>query len=288
MKNPLFAWFCSIPFLLLLPCLSVIGFQGADTALKNKSCGVEDFLPVILEKQISADMEAETIKCQAVIARSNLYRHLDQGEEFLSEIAWAMGTQGMIAGQLDLSVLTDNLGKNPLGKFRKASEETEGIVLQEKGNWRLVPYHELSNGKTRNGEEVFHDSAYAYLQSVESERDQEAEGYLNSRYLTTDQVPKNLKISYRDSVGYVLSLSADGKPIEGEAFRDGMGLSSADFTIQKIGNQYRFLCKGKGHGLGLSQYGANELAKEGVSFEEILKYYFPALDLMKIEMGESS
>ena len=58
-----------------------------------------------------------------------------------------------------------------------------------------------------------------------------------------------------------------------------MGLSSSDFTIQKVGDRYRFLCKGKGHGIGFSQYGGNVLAKNGKNYAEILNYYFPAMIL---------
>ena len=57
-----------------------------------------------------------------------------------------------------------------------------------------------------------------------------------------------------------------------------MGLSSADFTVQKLNGKIRFLCRGKGHGLGFSQYGGNELAKEGKNYKEILTAYFPEMN----------
>ena len=59
----------------------------------------------------------------------------------------------------------------------------------------------------------------------------------------------------------------------------GMGLASSDFSIQKTGKKVRFLCRGKGHGLGFSQYGGNELAKNGSSWKEILEEYFPEMDI---------
>ena len=86
----------------------------------------------------------------------------------------------------------------------------------------------------------------------------------------------------RDSAGYVTELLADGKTLEGESFRKGMGLTSANFTIQNIGNQVRFLCKGRGHGMGFSQYGGNELAKISNCAEEILAYYFPSMEIQEI------
>ena len=94
---------------------------------------------------------------------------------------------------------------------------------------------------------------------------------------------KELEIKSRDSAGYVTELLADGKVLEGESFRMGMGLSSANFTIQTIGNKVRFLCKGKGHGLGFSQYGGNEMAKNSKTEEEILEYYFPEMEIVEID-----
>ena len=60
----------------------------------------------------------------------------------------------------------------------------------------------------------------------------------------------------------------------GRAFAQGMGLSSSDFSIQKVGGEFRFLCKGRGHGLGFSQYGGNQLAREGKNWKEILEHIF--------------
>ena len=74
---------------------------------------------------------------------------------------------------------------------------------------------------------------------------------------------------------------ADEDILEGEAFAQGMGLSSSDFSIQKVGGEFRFLCKGRGHGLGFSQYGGNQLAREGKNWKEILNTYFPLMDITK-------
>ena len=93
-------------------------------------------------------------------------------------------------------------------------------------------------------------------------------------------------IKNRDSAGYVTALTADGYWLEGEAFRKGMHLASGNFSMQKIGKAVRFLCKGKGHGLGFSQYGGNEMAKAGSSWEEILTAYFPEMQIEDIEDAE--
>lgn len=113
--------------------------------------------------------------------------------------------------------------------------------------------------------EVFHNEDDSYLRSVHSLVDKNAKDYLNSVYINKNVLPERIEIKSRDSAGYVTEILADGKVLEGEAFRKGMGLTSSNFTIQKSGKEIRFLCRGKGHGLGFSQYGGNEMAKESAS-----------------------
>ena len=119
--------------------------------------------------------------------------------------------------------------------------------------------------------------------SVHSLVDKNAKDYLNSVYINKNVLPERIEIKSRDSAGYVTEILADGKVLEGEAFRKGMGLTSSNFTIQKSGKEIRFLCRGKGHGLGFSQYGGNEMAKESANAKEILQYYFPEMDVLNIK-----
>ena len=131
--------------------------------------------------------------------------------------------------------------------------------------------------------EVFHNEDDSYLRSVHSLVDKNAKDYLNSVYINKNVLPERIEIKSRDSAGYVTEILADGKVLEGEAFRKGMGLTSSNFTIQKSGKEIRFLCRGKGHGLGFSQYGGNEMAKESANAKEILQYYFPVMDVVNIK-----
>ena len=92
-----------------------------------------------------------------------------------------------------------------------------------------------------------------------------------------------MKVAEREDSGYVVSLMADENILEAESFVTGMGIASSDFSIQKMGEKVRFLSKGKGHGIGFSQYGGNELAKEGKSWKEILGTYFPLMEITEVE-----
>ena len=276
MKKSFFPGTTGVFCLFFIPYMITIIFNGVDTTLINRKFDVETILPVIVAEQIGDNYELETIKAQAVIARSNLYRTVKEQKSLnsvLNQIRDEIKNKSLKS--LYLLIMQD--------KYERAVKETKGKVITWENKLKLVPYHEVSAGDTRDGEEVFHSEGDAYLKSVHSSVDKKSEDFLNSVYINKNILPKELEIKSRDSAGYVTELLADGKVLEGESFRMGMGLSSANFTIQTIGNKVRFLCKGKGHGLGFSQYGGNEMAKNSKTEEEILEYYFSEMEIVEID-----
>lgn len=259
----------------LLPYLSVSVINGSERILLNYRPDSEVYLTAVLSCQISPDYELQTVEAQAVIARSNLFRKFAEEENRL-DVLREMGKS--IKNQWKWWI-SDEI-------YEDAVENTEGKVLLVDGKLDLVPYHEISGGTTRDGETVFGSSEYQYLKSVDSSADKNSPDYFSSTYISERQLPKELEIKERDSAGYVLSLQADDKILEGEMFALGMGLPSSNFSIQKTGSKVRFLCRGKGHGLGFSQYGGNELAKDGSLWEEILEEYFPKMEISTYDRND--
>ena len=271
MKRKIIPGFTGILWMYLIPYLCTVMVNGAETALINRKFDVELILPAVVASQISDDYELETIKAQAVISRSEFYRRSETEEKkkILQEICEKLHPTYYLL-HINSSL------------YEKAVADTAEKVLTLQEKLKLLPYHEISAGRTRDGEDTLKSSEYSYLKSVESKMDKNAEEYFKSTYIKARQMPENLKIEKRDQAEYVTELLADGKKIEGEAFRQGLGLSSSNFTIQKIGDELRFLCKGKGHGLGFSQYGGNELVKKGSTYAEILEIYFPGMKITDI------
>lgn len=259
----------------LLPYLSVSVINGSERILLNYRPDSEVYLTAVLSCQISPDYELQTVEAQAVIARSNLFRKFAEEENRL-DVLREMGKS--IKNQWKWWI-SDEI-------YEDAVENTEGKVLLVDGKLDLVPYHEISGGTTRDGETVFGSSEYQYLKSVDSSADKNSPDYFSSTYISERQLPKELEIKERDSAGYVLSLQADDKILEGEMFALGMGFPSSNFSIQKTGSKVRFLCRGKGHGLGFSQYGGNELAKDGSLWEEILEEYFPEMEISTYDRND--
>ena len=269
MKGRKQSWVTKIFLLLTLPYLVTVFVNGPEAVSVNKTTDMENILPIILRGQISPEHQIETIEAQAVIARSNFMRKIQEQKD-----------TGSILREISNNVKQNGrVWKIPEVCYETAVKNTQGQILTVDGELKLVPYHEISAGETRDGEEAFHDSQYAYLKSVDSSADKDAAEYLSSTYVSEQQLPKELTISGRDRSGYVQSLMADENILEGTAFASGMGIASPAFSMQKLDDRMRFLSKGKGHGLGFSQYGGDALAKEGKTWQEILHIYFPLMEI---------
>lgn len=269
MKGRKQSWVSKIFLLLTLPYLVTVFVNGPEAVSVNKTTDMENILPIILRGQISPEHQIETIEAQAVIARSNFMRKIQEQKD-----------TGSILREISNNVKQNGrVWKIPEVCYETAVKNTQGQILTVDGELKLVPYHEISAGETRDGEAAFHDPQYAYLKSVDSSADKDATEYLNSTYVSEQQLPKDLTISLRDKSGYVQSLMADENILEGTAFASGMGIASPAFSMQKLNDRIRFLSKGKGHGLGFSQYGGDALAKEGKTWQEILHIYFPLMEI---------
>ena len=269
MKGRKQSWVTKIFLLLTLPYLVTVFVNGPEAVSVNKTTDMENILPIILRGQISPEHQIETIEAQAVIARSNFMRKIQEQKD-----------TGSILREISNNVKQNGrVWKIPEVCYETAVKNTQGQILTVDGELKLVPYHEISAGETRDGEAAFHDPQYAYLKSVDSSADKDSTEYLNSTYVSEQQLPKDLTISLRDKSGYVQSLMADENILEGTAFASGMGIASPAFSMQKLDDRMRFLSKGKGHGLGFSQYGGDALAKEGKTWQEILHIYFPLMEI---------
>ena len=106
--------------------------------------------------------------------------------------------------------------------------------------------------------------------------------YYRDIKLTEDNFFDKVKIASRDSAGYVLEVKLDNTIVSGEEFAKVAGLPSNHFYIEDYEGNARIICNGSGHGLGLSQYGANAMAENGSSYKEILEHYYTGISFMNI------
>ena len=197
---------------------------------------------------------------------------------------------------MDQAFITPEKAKEKWGndaeKFEKKLRDCVKAVIYKKVTYQGEPastvYHAISSGKTEKAADIW-GGDYPYLVSVDSSFDKLSANYLSEAKFTTDELKNKLKnfvtiteatgngISdiKRTESGSVTSLTVWGKSISGIDFRKALELRSADFDVEYKDGAYFFTVRGYGHGIGMSQNGANYLAQQGKSFEEILLHYYP-------------
>ena len=222
----------------------------------KEEISMEEYVLEVTAAELSADTEEEAVKAQMVLVRTNAYRQFLAGK--------VREKERMSLTEMELNGYGD--------KFRKAQKATRGQILTYDGEPILASYHKISAGQTRNGREVFHSDQYPYLGSKACPGDRDAPDYRQS--IQIDDSWKDMEIEEKDSAGYVLRLKREDTEMSGEEFRMKLVLPSAAFRLEKNGDGIFVITSGSGHGLGMSQYTARQLAKNGTGYQEILAYFF--------------
>ena len=224
---------------------------------------MEEYIIGVTAAQIPLEYELEAIKAQMVIARTNLLYEMQEGK------VWD-GNYLTLAG-LELEGVAD--------KFLLAQKETQGEKLLYDGKPIMASFHALSAGQTRDGKEVFQAEGYDYLKSKTCPSDKKAEEYKTSIQISDEW--RELEVTGRDSAGYVQQLMFEETYVSGEEFRTLLGLPSANFEIEKKEDGIFVTTYGIGHGLGMSQHTAQQLALTGKSYKDILLYFYDGVEITK-------
>lgn len=250
---------------------------------------LEDYLPGVMVCQMDGDYEMEALKCQAVIARTYVYRLMDGREEIYEEeldMDYLGEGEGSLSGDR-MKLLTR------LERCQEAAEATKGIVMKYEDRYLLPLFHGMSAGRTRNG-----DLDFPYLQSAESVADTKRDHYMQvlewsrgtfaaaisqipgSPGVTAEQLPGQIQTVKKDDAGYMVEMKIGTGTYSGDEIQAALGLNSPSFSIEGEGDVIRVRVRGKGHGYGLSQAGADSMAKEGWGYEEILNHYYKNISLI--------
>lgn len=252
----------------------------------------EDYIFGVVAAEMPASYEAEALKAQAVAAYTYAcyYRNANQNGEYDLSTDYTVSQ----------CYITRDEAKEKWGS--KADEYTEKIEsavkavgsskLKYNGEIILAVYHAISAGKTESCSNVWGKN-YPYLKSVDSSFDKNAEKYEQK----TEFAESELKEKFGDSIkwsgkpenyfgkttltdaGYVKEITICDKKTDGTDVRNHLDLRSACFKVDYENGKFVFTTYGYGHGVGMSQNGANALAKQGKSCEEILLHYYSGCEL---------
>lgn len=253
---------------------------------------LEDYLLGVVLAEMPASFEFEALKAQAVCARTfTLKRYFSaNSHEGEATICDDIGhCQAYITTDAYLKRYPDN--DWAVDKIRQAVKETRGEVITLDGQLIEPVYHSTCGGHTESSQMVW-GHEHCYLQGVPCLWDSRSPYYrkvLNmsiedfQRILNLDTqtspIPRQLKLTKNGTV----ALIAWGKNVmNGQQVRQALKLPSPRFTIAVNGDTVAITTMGSGHGVGLCQYGANGLAKQGKNYREILHYYYQDITLYRV------
>lgn len=254
-----------------------------------------DYLAGILAEEISEECEPETLKAQAVVIRTQIYRTLEDSED-----------KTLTESYLSRDEMEDKWGAENYGeyyeKYIRAVEETDDTVVMYGDAYAWTPFHQSSNGMTRSAAEVLGSNDYPYIAVRECPLDKEADDEIQTftfpyteiqslcrDFLVAEEDEDKAAQGYTyddfevrscDSAGYVSELRMGNTICTGDQFRDALSLPSSAFSFsEEDDDNIKITTTGKGHGLGMSIWTADQMAKEGKTFEEILAFFFEGTEL---------
>lgn len=254
--------------------------------------------------EMPASFSMEALKAQAVAAHTYAVRQreneLDNPTPELCG-AYISNDSSKYQAFLDKEQAEQLFGSNFNEYYNKISEAVSSVsdeILVYNDEPIAAAFHSISSGKTESAENIFGSPA-DYLVSVESTEDINAPDYFKEYTFTSDEIAARLKESYpeiqlsddksswlsvkkRTASDTVISLDAGNINISGWEFRNIFSLRSAAFDIAYDNGVFTISTKGCGHGVGMSQYGAEAMAQQGASYDEILKHYYKGAEIKKI------
>lgn len=251
---------------------------------------IDEYLKCVVAAEMPADFEEEALKAQAVAARTYLKTHMlnEPPEEHKGAAVCADSAhcQAYISEAERRASWGDNANAN-WEKISEAVEDTGNLIMTYDGAPISAVYHSSSSGRTERAADVWGEDI-PYLQSVESEGDLRSPKYKSEVRMSADDFKRIASENIEDidwnsglygnisrsKAGGIVTLDVGGKSIRGTEFRKMFDLNSTNVELSGDSENIIMSVKGYGHGVGMSQYGANYFASEGEKFEEILKTYY--------------
>lgn len=250
----------------------------------------EDYIVGVLAGEMPVSFELEALKAQAVAARSYVMKKIEYNKDKEYDVVDTVMNQVYLDDEHLQEVWKDDYTNN-INKIKQAVLETFNEYLEYDGKVVDAMFFSTSVGATENSEEVF-TSKVPYLRSVESTWDSISPVYEVNYTFSLEDFYNKLNLNYSEtlnielldttSTGRVKKLKINGVTLEGNTVVTNLKLKSNHFTIKLDNNKIYITTKGYGHGVGMSQYGAQAMALKGYKYDEILKYYYQGVEIKRI------
>ncbi len=246
---------------------------------------LEDYVIGVVASEMPVTFQPEALKAQAIASRTFAMKKTSEGAILINSTSNQVYKSESQMKQMWGSSYTTNYNK-----IKSAVNSTQGLVLTYNGKYIDALYHSISNSKTEMPKYVW-GSNLPYLQSVNSNWDTKVKGFetstnisystLSSKLGKTINKSTEFKILSETVSGRVENIKIGDSTYSGVKLRSLLGLRSTDFNIVKGDNSVTVTTRGLGHGVGMSQNGANEAAKEGYTYKQILQHYYTGISIVK-------
>lgn len=264
---------------------------------------MEEYIIGVVSAEMPASFEIEALKAQAVASRTYIHYKktlLDNGKsDGVHDEALVCDKYTHCKAYIDLETSNpwgDNYDKYKT-KISKAVSDTNGEIIVYKEDPIAAVFHSASSGNTENSEDVW-GGEFPYLVSVESEGSKDSPKYESEKKVSFSEfedkiraksseiiLPENknswFTASTRSESGGIIEVYIGGILFTGSTIREMFELNSTNFTVSFDDKNVIFKTKGYGHGVGMSQYGANGLAKDGKDHKEILTWYYKETEIIE-------
>ena len=293
-RNKIKLFFAFLIILFLLPYIISVFINGKNAVQGADSDNASVYLAEMLAGETDGGCEIEALKAQVVVLRTELYRTEKEKQTLLDKCL----TQTQMKKKLGPKY------EENLKKCQQAVQETKGIVLWYHETFAWTPFHQSSNGKTRDVQEVLGNADYPYITAKECPLDKAAEDEIQVHLIEYKEIQKrcreflvaeeqkkaengygyeDFEIQEWDSSGYVRKMRIGETICTGDQFRDALKLPSSSFSFYEGPHGLKIATVGKGHGFGMSQWTAQEMAKDGKNYEEILQFFYEGTELHHID-----
>lgn len=264
--------------------------------------GIDEYLYGVVSSEMPASYEIEALKAQAIVARtytiyqsihnSAKHENADMCDDFNCCQAWISKEDRFARWQPEEAEANWN-------KIVNAVNSTSGKIVTYKGEPINAFFHSNSGGITESSLNIWGGIDYPYLKSVETAGEEGYTQYNSEVQFTKEQLVGKIKEKYQDceidytqenciqiveytTSGRVKTIKFGNKEIAGTEARTLLGLKSTNFTFSINGENITFSVKGYGHGVGMSQTGADALAKSGSNCEEIIKHFYTDVEIIEV------
>lgn len=245
---------------------------------------MDEYLLGVIPSEMPVSFELEALKAQAIAARTYVVQRNYQVDDTVSTQVYRDPSQQKEMWKTSYNAYVE--------KVSQAISQTKDEIITYDGKAISAVFFSSSCGKTANAEEYW-ENEVPYLKSVDSTWDKEEEGFQQTIQLSQEELSK--KLGFENIItkieepilydsGYVKSITIDTIHFSGRKIREMLNLRSSCFVIEKKDKVYYITTKGYGHGIGMSQYGAQAMAKKGYTYQEIITHYYQGVKIEKMNV----